>query len=298
MSYAEYFQSMGVAVASTQQLLRGGARARDLTEAVRSGALVRVRRGHYAPAGTAAQLLGAVRVGGRLACVSAAALHGIFVFDASTLHVHLEHGSSRMRTPLNRRRPLTSMNRDGLQLHWSPVLDPSDGTEYSVGLRDALAQIIRCQSAPCAIAALDGAMHAGLIDAEALAEIFAHVPQRFAPLRGKVNARSESGQESVLRMIVEEMGLDYEIQVSIDGVGRVDMVIAGMLVVEADSRAHHKEWEQHVRDRTRDRLLAARGYLTLRLLYRDIMYDAEGVKAAIRGLLAAHGGARPVAAGQ
>lgn len=298
MFYAEYFQSMGVAVASTQQLLRGGARARDLAEAVRSGALVRVRRGHYAPAGTAAQLLGAVRVGGRLACVSAAALHGVFVFDASVLHVHLEHGSSRMRTPLNRRRPLNSLNRDELLLHWSPVLEPTGGTEYSVGLRDALAQIIRCQSAPYAVAALDGALHAGLIDAEALAAIFAHVPQRFGPLRGKVNARSESGQESMLRMIVEEMGLDYEIQVSIDGVGRVDMVIAGVLAVEADSRAHHKEWEQHVRDRTRDRVLAARGYLTLRLRYRDIMYDAEGVKAAIRGLLAAHGGARPVAAGR
>lgn len=298
MSYAEYFQSLGVAVASTQQLLRGGARARDLTEAVRSGALIRVRRGHYAPAGTAAQVLGAVRVGGRLACVSAAALHHVFVFDASVLHVHLEHGSSRMRTPQNQRRPLNSMNRDGLLLHWSPLLYPTDGTEYSVGLRDALAQIIRCQSAPHAVAALDGAMRAGLIDGDALAAIFAHMPQRFAQLQGKVDARSESGQESVLRMIVEAMGLDYEIQVRIDGVGRVDMVIAGVLVVEADSRAHHKEWEQHVRDRTRDRLLAARGFLTLRLLYRDIMYDAEGVKAAIRGLLAAHHGARPVAAGR
>ena len=68
------------------------------------------------------------------------------------------------------------------------------------------------------------------------------------------------------------------------------MVIAGVLVVEADSRAHHKEWDQHVRDRTRDRLVAAQGYMTLRLLYHDIMFDAAGVRAAIRGLLAARVG--------
>jgi very-short-patch-repair endonuclease len=36
------------------------------------------------------------------------------------------------------------------------------------------------------------------------------------------------------------------------------------VVVEADSQEFHKEWEQHVRDRNRDLLLAERGYPSLR----------------------------------
>jgi very-short-patch-repair endonuclease len=56
-------------------------------------------------------------------------------------------------------------------------------------------------------------------------------------------------------------------------------------VVEADSQEFHKEWEQHVRDRNRDLLLAERGYPSLRVLYRHIMFEPEAVIAAIRRLV-------------
>lgn len=216
-----------------------------------------------------------------------AAEYGIFAFDAGLTHLHLERNSSRLRAPGNSGRALTARNRGGIALHWSPLLDASDGSAHSVGVRDCLAQMVRCQEERMAIAAIDNALHRGLIDIDAVTDLFESLPRRFRRMRRRINGRSESGQESVLRLIVEDMGLDVQIQVVIDGVGRVDMVVAGVLVVEADSRAHHKEWDQHVRDRTRDRLLAARGYMTMRLLYRDIMFDADGVRAAIRGLLGA-----------
>jgi very-short-patch-repair endonuclease len=89
----------------------------------------------------------------------------------------------------------------------------------------------------------------------------------------------------VLRQLILDAGLRCEIQVSIDGVGRVDFLVDGRVVVEADSQGFRKEWEQHVRDRTRDLLLAERGYLTLRVLYQHIMFEPETVVAAIRRLV-------------
>ena len=80
-----------------------------------------------------------------------------------------------------------------------------------------------------------------------------------------------------------------DLQVEIDGVGRVDLVVDGWLVVECDSRAHHRTPEAQLRDRARDRAAAARGYVTLRLLAEDILFHPEAVLAALRGALSVRG---------
>ncbi len=267
------------------ELLASGMSGRAITEAVRSRSLLRVRRDNYALPETDAHTLEAVRVGGRLACVSAAQELGIFSFDSDFTHLHVARGSSRLRNPRFRRVALSEMPRDGVELHWWPLIEPGDGTEYAVGARDALAQIIRCQPRNYALAALDTALHERAIRPSDLAEIFRHVPDKHGELRTLIDARADAGQESVLRQLIRDAGLRCEIQVVIGGVGRVDMVVEGCVVVEADSRAHHKTWEQHVRDRTRDRLLAELGYPSLRVLYQDIFFDPDGVIRAIEELV-------------
>lgn len=238
MSWAEFFAESGRTIVLRHELIAAGAKQRDLAEAVHAGELVRVRRGYYALHDTDPHILKAVRVGGRLACVSVLAQAGAFVFDSDATHIHLEHGSSRLRAPNNRRRRLSSHNRDGSHLHWWPLLDERETPAASVSTRDALLQAVRCQPASLAVATLDSALHLKLISTEQLDELFRHLPKRFRALASRTNGRSESGQESVLRLIVEDMGLDYEIQVSIAGVGRVDMLIAGVLVVEAEVVPH------------------------------------------------------------
>lgn len=267
------------------ELLASGMSGRAITEAVRSRSLLRVRRDNYALPETDAHTLEAVRVGGRLACVSAAQELGIFSFDSDFTHLHVARGSSRLRSPRYRRVALSEMPRDGVELHWWPLIEPGDGTEYAVGARDALAQIIRCQPRNYALAALDTALHERAIRPSDLAEIFRHIPDKHGELRTLIDARADAGQESVLRQLIRDAGLRCEIQVVIGGVGRVDIVVEGCVVVEADSRAHHKTWEQHVRDRTRDRLLAELGYPSLRVLYQDIFFDPDGVIRAIEELV-------------
>ncbi len=155
-----------------------------------------------------------------------------------------------------------------------------------MGLTDAMVQILRCQQPRFALASLDNALRQKLLPPEVVPLIFARLPLELQYLKGYVDARSDSGQETVLRFIVRQAGYDFEIQVSIDGVGRVDFVIEGCLVVEADSHQFHEGWAAQVRDRTRDRNLAAAQYMSYRALYQDIMFHPERVLAAIAGLLA------------
>jgi len=270
---------------SRGELLASGMTSRFITSAVRGNLLVRVRRDHYAAPATDRHTLEAVRVGGRLACVSAAAEIGFFAFDTEFTHLHLAREASRLRSPNNRRVPLALASRNGVELHWWPLIDAADGTKYCVGARDAVAQIIQCQEPRFALAALDTALHERKILPADLAAIFAQVPAKYRDLRARIDARVDAGQETVLRDLLRRAGFRCDIQVTIPGVGRVDVLVEDCVVLEADSRLHHKEWAEHVRDRTRDRLLAARGYLTLRVLYQDIMFNPEGILQAVRELV-------------
>ncbi len=64
-------------LAATHQLLRAGATSRLLTAAVRRGEIIRIRQGWYGLPAEQLHRAEAVRVGGRLTCVSAALQHGL-----------------------------------------------------------------------------------------------------------------------------------------------------------------------------------------------------------------------------
>lgn len=74
---------------------------------------------------------------------------------------------------------------------------------------------------------------------------------------------------------------------TVRGVGRVDFVVDGWLIVECDSFAHHSDWEAQRRDRRRDQAAAALGYATYRPIAEDIMWHPELVRAALVGLTSA-----------
>jgi very-short-patch-repair endonuclease len=278
------FEALGKIVLSRAELMKLGATTHDLTFAVRARQLIRARRDHYVLPGTDTHLVEAVRVGGKLACVSALAAAGLFAFDPSKTHLHLDRTMSRSRSPRDRFVPLTPSNRFGTQLHWSPLIG-DDASEYAVGIRDALVQSLRCQQPLDALASLDSALHSRAISEQDLAEIFANAPNRVRHLQDLVDARAESGQETMLRAVIRDTGYDFEPQVNFPEIGRVDFLVDGALVVEADSRLAHEGWEAHVRDRGRDLALAALGYMSLRPAYQHTMNHPELVREAIAALL-------------
>lgn len=97
----------------------------------------------------------------------------------------------------------------------------------------------------------------------------------------------ESGPETLVRLILRGLGCDVDVQVQIPGVGRVDFVVDGWLIIECDSKAHHEGWDAQRRDRRRDIAAAALGYTTIRPLAEDLLYAYDATATAIRAVILA-----------
>ncbi len=272
-------------VLSRADLLAAGMRPKHITRAVRAGGLLRLRRDRYMLVPHAG-IDRAVRVGGRLACVSRLALLGVFVFDSSRLHVHLDRSMSRLRAPDDGRRALDVADRSETVLHWWPLCDDADSLGV-VGVADALAQAVRCQDARSAVATVDSVLHLGILSWIEVRDVFAALPPRYATILRLVDPSAESGTETFMRLILRQLGLRYETQVEIPGVGRVDFLVEGWLIIECDSKAHHEGWDKQRRDRRRDLAAARLGLTTLRPLAEDLLYDRAPVSEAVRGLITA-----------
>jgi len=277
-------------VSTRVRLLNNGFSRRGLARAVASGTVVRVRRDRYMSPDSPKSVQDAVRIGGRLTCLSLLQLLGVFVFENTNTHVHITRGTSRMRSAAPSGGPLEPRGERAQRLHWLPLVRAEKATGARVHIVDALAQAVLCQAPRYAIASIDSALNKRLIRVADLADLFAALPPRFAVLRTLVDRRAQSGPETLVRLMARALGCRIDLQVRFEGVGRVDLVLDGWLVVECDSKEFHSEWEQQVKDRSRDIALAALGYATLRLTAADIMYRPDVVLAALRNLVAAHRG--------
>ena len=259
-----------VTVFSRADLVASGMTSRDIVRAVEGGRLRRLRRDRYAIEPVSAEVAEAVRIGGRLSCVSLLVEIGVFVHRRGVLHVHVRPGSSRVRPPRSKH----------TLLHWNTWSgDPEPLHAASLG--DALMQAVRCQHPRAAVATLDSILHHGLMTGEEVARVFERLPVRFRILLTLVDSSAESGPETFMRLILRTLGIAYETQVAIDGVGRVDFLVEGWLIIECDSREFHEGWEKQVDDRRRDLAAATKGYITIRPLASDILRRDSALREAV-----------------
>ena len=253
---------------------------------VQDGRLIRPRRGLYALPQTAVPTVRSVRIGGLIGCVSAAGEMGIWAPQGKRTHVWMPSHASRSRSPEDARRALTRHNRSGCTLHWGILARPGAATSHSVGAFDALIQIARCQPADVAICAIDSALNGGLIHVAELDELFDSLPERCRALRAELDGQSMSGLETLVRLWCARRGWDVRLQVQFDGIGYVDLVVGGCVVVETDGQEGHVGNE--ARDYGRDTQLVALGYIVLRFNYQQVMHRPEMVMFAIESALRMH----------
>lgn len=265
-------------VFSRAELLAAGSTGEDFTRAVKQGTLLRLRRDHYAPPDVEPEITEAVGIGGRVTCLSLLQMIGVFVLSCSRLHVQLQPHASRIRL---RKAP-------SARLHWVTG-SAENSPRHMVPLRDAVGQAIRCQGPRAAIATLDSVLHHRLMTFAELHSLFEDLPHRFRALLTLVDATAESGPETFMRLILRSLGAHIETQVYIAGVGRVDFLVNGWLIIECDSKEHHEGWEKQRRDRARDIAAARLGYVTVRPLAADIMSREGSVRAALSDIIEALG---------
>lgn len=267
-----------------RELRESGLSRRGLEAALADGRLHRARRDVYLSAAVPADVVRAQRVGGRLDCLSALQDRGVFVLENTRLHVQVESYDGRLRSPGSQPTRLGLAGQRSVVVHWRTLDVPHD--VHSVPIIFALAQACLCQPTRAAIASIDSALNKRLIDTADLDQLFAQLPSRFQQLRGHLDGRAEAGSETLARLLIRAFGKRVEVQKVIEGVGRVDLVLDGWIVIECDSREFHEGWSAQERDRERDLALAALGYFPIRPTARMIFNRPEVLMAAIRGLLA------------
>ena len=287
-------------VVASSQLARLGVAPRQVTGWVRQGLLVRLRRGAFAASGVWEEATPDQRYRLTVAAVllsrddaaashhSALALHGLPLWHVDRRVVVLAADVSESRTSAGVRvtplRALASRTEvDGL-----PTLAVADAVVTTAS---------HCVEA--GVVAGDGALHAGQCSLEELDDAVARLA---GGLRGTAMLRraidlldpaAESPGESRTRIALTALGLPVESQVEIrDGrgwlVGRVDLLVAGRVVVEFDGAVKyggHDGADALVAEKRREDRLRELGYGVVRVTWSDLADPAQ-LRARIRRALA------------
>jgi len=283
MDVARVIDSLGK-IATKQQLVDRGLSGFDLTAAVRRGEIRRVRRAHYATPGALPAAIAAIRVGGKLGGPSAARSYGLWSGFDDRIHVVLPRNASRLRTNLppsisENLTPDTSERE--VVLHW--LNSPSVGGEcWRVTARETLRQMAAWTDAETAVACLDTARSILRFTDGDLRATFESAPVSERLLFRRSRSGSDAGSESVVRQRLVLRGIEVDQQVTIAGVGRVDMIVRGTrVVIEVDGREFHSSATAFENDRRRDSELAARGFIVIRLSFAQVFGDWARCEHAI-----------------
>jgi very-short-patch-repair endonuclease len=252
-------------------LMRAGVTDGDLRGAVRRGRVLSLGGGTYALPGATPDAVVAARLRGRLTCSSAAKHHGLdLLTDPLVPHVVV---------PRNH-----AVDTTDAVAHRAAV----PGTGPVVPVLHALVAVLRCLDTVDAVVVVDSALRQGVarlrsLDARLRGPGSVEARRRL----GMADARSGSVIETVARLALRQAGLPVECQVLIQGVGRVDLVVDGWLVVELDGFAYHSDRDRYRTDRRRTNGLVARGYRVLRFSYEDVMCHLADVVALVVAVHAA-----------
>jgi very-short-patch-repair endonuclease len=262
--------AMPDSIATTRALRDAGFRDAEIRTAIRRGALIRVREGVVATPDCHPSVVEAALIGGRVAGASAARLLGLWAPPHRHPVVEVPRGAHVAATDATVIRGPAGPNRFGM----------STATEV-------VGQILRFEPPQFAIAVLDSMLRrSGMTRAE-IEFAAAGLPRRLRRRLALIDARAESGTESIVRVLLALEGIvaTPQVRVPFSDLERLDLVVGDRLVIECDSRAHHSTPTELDRDNARDLMLTALGYHVIRIRYRAAVSDPESVVVAIRAVV-------------
>jgi len=266
-------------IAHSHDLHRAGATKYAVQAAVRRGDLVRVRRDWVAERACPPALVRAVRIGGRLTCVSAAQHLELWVVDDDRFHVAVPRSASRLRVGAG-----STPSRPAL-VHWSAPAVPVTARTVVDPIENILAHVARCQPHEAAVAAIDSAINRGLVRQAQLLRLASSIGGRFEMAVAESDGRADSGLETLPRVRLAQRGVQMVPQVRIDG-HDVDGLVGDRLVLQFDGDLFHSTAPDRQRDRREDARLALQGYTVLRYGTPDVMDEWEAAEAEILSAIA------------
>lgn len=259
MDLPAYLKYAG-SVARTSTLLNAGFTDRNLRNAIVAGEILRLRQGVVALPGASPDMVGAVLANGLLSCGSATTHHRLWrLHEPKAFHLLCRHGAAR-----------------GAVVHRETVVPP-DAPWPVAGLTDVLLHGLRCLPEMEAAIMVESALLQGRTT---LSYLRSHLPgNRNGAARrvlDLVDGTAESPIEVVARILFRSEGIFTQTQVDLPGIGIVDFLLEGFLIVELDG-ATHLEPKQVKKDRLRNNASTLDGYAVLRYGYADVVYNAQRV---------------------
>ena len=269
MDPVDYLTQLG-GVARTGQLLAAGF---SRTEIARLAAVVRQpRRGVLVLPDCRPELEVAIRHNARVTCASAAGHYGLWLRDPPAQH-HLAcnhgHGAAFVRH--------RTVRFDG-----HPTL-------ALAAVEDVALHAMSCLALPASAAIATSAMRLHGVPLELLkAQLTADRSGQVRKALHQLDLRAESIVEVDTQYLFRTHGIGYDAQVYLPGIGRVDFLIEGFLIVEVDGFAFHSSREAMRRDLGRNNASTLRGFAVLHYMPEHIWFEPERVLAEIREVLATH----------
>ena len=239
-------------VARRKDLVARGCTDWGLQQAVDAGLIIRVDRGYFALPGADPMDIRLAHFQARRTCLSRAKQFGLWVLQEPALtHVAAAHGRAIAGCVVHRvSGPQTIMN--------------------------ILRQCIRCGSELEALLVLESAVvlkHCTI--PELRAEFSKTSDSRARTILAMLDPQSMSIIETIARYYLRQAGYNVQSQYFQPGVGRLDLWIDGLLVLETDGAAYHNTPDGWATDLVRDTLLTVKGMWHLRVSARVVLERPE-----------------------
>lgn len=224
----------------------------------------RIRRGWVALPDADPLLVGAAARGVVLSCLTAAVRHGLWVPDATPLHVAARPHASRLAVP------------EGVVVHWAVPLVARDPDAVVDGVVNTLSLVAACQPSETALIVWESALNRGVVDREQLRQF--DLPPAARVLLDRARPFADSGLETIFVVRLRWMKVLIVPQAWVLG-HRVDVLIGERLVIQIDGASH--TGAQRTRDIEHDARLMLRGYHVLRFSYEQVMERWPEVQAVV-----------------
>jgi very-short-patch-repair endonuclease len=267
---ADFLTGQG-GVTRLAHLRRAGFTRAQIDHAVNSGLMLKHRHGVYRLPQADPAFVRAYELNAAVTCVSAAGHYALWTIRTPE-RPHL--AASHRRLPAGHAAHRISGNVSTLL---PPVLP----------LKDVLVHSLQCLPELEALVMVECAYNRGETDPDFLRRLLPGARNgRARAVLDLVKRGSDSLLETVARVLFRRHGFDVRTQVYLEGIGYVDFLINGCLIVEIDGVGFHLNKPQFKKDIRRNNVGAANGYRVLRYLYEDVLHRPDGMLDQIRLTLA------------
>ncbi len=245
MKPVDILRSLGGA-ARASQLKARGLTPFLIEKSLARGDVLRASRGVYALAHAHPEVVRAVQLGAAFTCISALARHGLPV-PRTPLAPHLA---------VARNFHAAAHELGGARLHYQSRRPEPGATAEVAAALDAAGD---CLDEEWHLAAVDAALNRGVILLGDVAGFTRTSRERREFLLAFADARAEAPGETIARVRLARAGFSVRPQAYVEGAGRVDLEVDGLLILQVDGYEPHSSKRAFVRDRRGSRAVIRAG---------------------------------------